>query len=130
MEDERKLLRDLNLMEILIIRQCLHKVSNRINIGEHTVIRGKQKYISNKEILDCIRYGYIVEFHLIKGQCRVLLRHKRKHTTDDVCVVVNILNGKVITAYTNNRNDKHNTLKEEFYNPDLDVIDTILTIKK
>ena len=62
MEEERKLLRDLNLMEVLTIRQCLHMVSNRINIGEHTVIRGKQKYISDK-----IYTAMKAELNKIKG---------------------------------------------------------------
>lgn len=128
--EERKLLRDMDLMEVIAIRQCLHNVSHKLSIGEHTVIRSKQKYISEKEIMECIQKGYLVEFHQVKKQCRVLLRLRRKNTTDDVCVVVDILSGRIITAYTNNTNDKHSTLREEKYNSELNVIAVILDCKR
>lgn len=127
--EQRKLLRDMSLMEVIAIRQCLQNVSHKLRIDEHTIIRGKQRYITNEEIFECIKKGYIVELHQVKKQCRVLLRYRRKNTTDDICVVVDILNGRIITAYTNNTNDKHATLREENYNSELNVIAVILECK-
>ena len=48
-------------------------------------IEEKQRYITDEEIMECIKRGMIVEFHQVNNQCRVLLRHRRPTTTDDVC---------------------------------------------
>ena len=127
--EQRKLLRDMTLTEVIAIRQCLQNVSDKIKINSHSQYREKQRYITDEEIMECIKKGMIIEFHQVKNQCRVLLRHRRPTTTDDVCVVVNILSGKVLTAYTNKTYDKHSTLREENYNSDLNVLAVILDCK-
>ena len=127
--EQRKLLRDMTLTEVIAIRQCLQNVSDKVKINSHSQYRGKQRHITNEEIMECIKKGMIVEFHQVKNQCRVLLRSRRSTTTDDVCVVVNILSGKVLTAYTNKTYDKHSTLREENYNSDLNVLAVILDCK-
>ena len=56
---------------------------------------------------------------------RLLFRKQRGNQAIDICVVMDLISGKVITAYTNSSNDTHKTLHEEIYNDDLDVITVI-----
>ena len=128
--EQRKLLRDMTLTEVIAIRQCLQNVSDKIKIKSHGQHRGKQRFITEDEIMECIKRGMIIEFHQVNNQCRVLLRHRRPTTNADVCVVVNILSGKVLTAYTNKTYDKHSTLREENYDAELNVVAVILDCKR
>ncbi len=128
--EQRKLLKDMSPTEVVVIRQCLQDVSDKIKINSHSQHRGRQRYITDKEIVECVEKGAIVEFHQVNNQCRVLLRHRRTTTTNDVCVAINILSGKVLTAYTNRSHDDHSTLREEKYNPELNVIAVISDCKR
>ena len=127
--EERKLLRDMDLMEIIAIRQCIHNVMDKVRTVDHSCLRSKYRFITAKEIMDCISRGTIVEFHVVNKSCRVLLRNKNKTHNNDTCVVLDILTGTIITVYTNKSYDKHSTLREENYNKNLNIIHEILKNK-
>lgn len=126
--EQRKLLKDMSITEVLIIRQHLDEVQNKLRMIDHSKERSRTKHISKREIMECIKQGQLIEFHQVNKQCRVLLRNKTNK--GDVCVVVDILNGNIITAYKNHQNDNHSTLREENYNSKLNVVSVILKNKR
>ena len=122
--DERILFSQMSLAEVLYIHSThLNKVRDmRLTFKEHSMDRIKQKYIGKKEVIQAVKYGKPIEFHIVDNSPRVLFRWQRPNQTWDICVVVDILTGVIITAFTNHTNDTHETLHEEIYNVELDVI--------
>ena len=93
-----------------------------ITFIEHSMDRLYQKWIFEDEVIDTIKHGAIIELHIVNNSPRLLFRKQRNNQAKDICVVMDILSGKVVTAFTNDSNDNHSTLREELYNDDLDVI--------
>ena len=127
--EQRKLLRDMTLTEVIVIRQCLENVSDKIKINSHSQYRGKQRYITEEEIMECIKHGTIIETHQVNDRLRILLRNKNKTHDNDTCCVIDIFSGRVITAFSNKTYDNHSTLDESKYNDKLDIISIIYNYK-
>lgn len=123
--DERILfdrMRDEEQDYILLLLQRFAKFPDRISFIDHSMDRLYQKYIFEDEVIETIQKGDIIELHIVNNSPRLLIRKSRTNQAKDICVVLDILSGKVITAYTNDSNDNHSTLREELYNDELDVI--------
>ena len=122
--DERILFTQMSLAELLYIHTNHIKDIRqaKLTFKEHSMDRIKQKYIGKKEVIQAVKYGKPIEFHIVNNSPRVLFRWQRPNQTWDICAVVDILTGVIITAFTNHTNDKHSTLHEEIYNVELDVI--------
>ena len=123
--DERILfdrMRDEEQDYILLLLQRFAKFPDRISFIDHSMDRLYQKWIFEDEVIDTIQKGDIVELHIVNNSPRLLIRKHRTNQAKDICVVLDVLSGKVITAYTNDSNDNHSTLREELYNDNLDVI--------
>lgn len=123
--DERILfdrMRDEEQDYILLLLQRFTKFPDRISFIDHSMDRLYQKYIFEDEVIDTIKHGAIIELHIVNNSPRLLFRKHRTNQAKDICVVMDVLSGKVITAYTNDSNDNHSTLREELYNDELDVI--------
>lgn len=125
--DERILFTQMSLAEALYI--YTNHINNirkaKLTFQDHSRDRLKQKDIKDREIIRTVRKGVPIEFHIVDNSPRVLFRLQRQNQTVDICVVVDILDGTIVTAFTNHTNDKHSTLHEEIYNPELDVIATM-----
>lgn len=123
--DERILfnkMRDEEQTYILEILGFWTDFPNKITFIKHSMDRLYQKYIYEDEVIETIQNGKIIELHIVNNSPRLLFRKQRGNQTIDICVVMDLISGKVITAYTNSSNDTHKTLHEEIYNDDLDVI--------
>ena len=122
--ESRKLFSQMSFEEIYLMWDFVNDWGTRTNdikFAKHSMDRVRQKHITKSEVLDTVASGKCIEFH-IKGESpRVLLRKQRWNQTYDICVVIDILTGTVVTAYTNHTNDEHNTLHTEIYDEDLDV---------
>ena len=101
------------------------KFPKNITFIKHSMDRLYQKYIYEDEVIETIQNGKIIELHIVNNSPRLLFRKQRGNQTIDICVVKDLISGKVITAYTNSSNDTHKTLHEEIYNDDLHVITVI-----
>ena len=125
--DERILFTQMSLAEALYI--YTNHINNirkaKLTFQDHSRDRLKQKDITDREIIRTVRKGVPIELHIVDNSPRVLFRLQRPNQTVDICVVVDILDGTIVTAFTNHTNDKHSTLHEEIYNPELDVIATM-----
>ena len=123
--DIRKLGKDLTSKEFTFMKDLLYIniEHGRFTMPTHLHERLRQKYITMDDVINTIDRGEIIEIHIIDYSFRVLLRLQKEGTCKDVCVVVELCNGVVVTAFTNQSSDKHDTLKLELYDDSLDVIE-------
>ena len=122
--DERILFSQMSLAEVFYIynNHILKMRKQDFKFKKHSMDRVKQKHITKREVIQATMNGKPIEFHIVDNSPRVLFRWQRPNQTWDICAVVDILTGEVITAFLNHTNDKHSTLHEEIYNTELDVI--------
>lgn len=120
--DERIMWQDMKNEDcnfILWMLDCWRTMRSGITFSEYCTFRCEQRGIETVEIYDTIAWGRLVEFHIKDGSPRVLIRRHRSYF-QDLCIVLDVIEGEVITAYTNARDDYHNTLGD-IYNKNLDV---------
>ena len=109
----RKYYTDFSTKEEKLLNTYLGK---EYNIGEHTIIRQKEKIITKDEIQRAIKNGKIIEFHVKDDNKRILVRGNcAENGRYNICVVLDIDNNRVVTAYDNLVNDKHYTLDYSKY---------------
>lgn len=120
--EARKLGTQMNSREYGVVRGLASRCATNLTYTEHCLTRRKCKDIKEEDVRATVRSGEIVEFHLVNNSCRVLLRLHKRATNYDVCVVLDVFKGVVLTVYPNLYIDKHDTLHEELYDKDLDVI--------
>ena len=122
--DIRKLGKDLTTREFNYMKDliCIGVETGRFTMPYHLHERLRQKYITLDDVVNTIERGEIIEVHIIDNSFRVLLRLRKEGTCRDVCVVVELCNNVVVTAFVNQSADKHDTLRLELYDDSLDVI--------
>ena len=122
--DERILFTQMSLAEVVFLyNDYINKIrKQRLTFKKHSMDRIKQKYIGEREVIQAVKQGKPIELHIVDNSPRVLFRWQRPNQTWDVCTVVDIRTGEIVTAFTNHTNDTHDTLHEEIYNPEMDVI--------
>lgn len=126
MRDERILFTQLQHKDFKKLRGIMKFWSSNTHkltfANRHVLERIRQRDIKAKDVILTIKYGTYIEFHVVGNSPRVLIRKQREGTTDDICVVLEIKKGAVLTAYINKTSDTHETLREEEYNPELNVL--------
>lgn len=100
---------------------CYVMADSHITFKKHYNDRIRQRHISHDEIFDVLRNGKLIEVHFLGNRCTVLLRKQRRNKAEDLIAVFDIVKGEVVSAYINDSNDHHDTLREELYDKDLDV---------
>lgn len=84
--------------------------------------RFTERKIDPTHFLTLWKDAELVEFHQKSKTNRILLRSRAVHKDAQVCAVFDITNKTIVTVYLNWVNNKHENLKEEFYDAKLDVI--------
>lgn len=64
----------------------------------------------------------VIEYHKKDGSNRILLRGKRIHNGAQICAVFAPEQKIIVTLYLNYHENRHENLKIEFYDPQLDVL--------
>ena len=127
--DERILFSQMNWDELLFINPMIEywgQDTEQVRFVRHLLDRLRQKHITKEEVLNTITNGKYIELHIVNDSARVLIREQLPNRAKDVCVVLDIVTGTVVTAYLNDSNDHHKTLREELYDSNLDVIDILV----
>lgn len=90
--------------------------------------------ILSRNLVEQVLENYeIIEFNVIEKcyiERRVLIRSKKVLTINDngiskkanICIVLEISTGNVITAYINCKDDKHDNINMKRYTADMDVV--------
>lgn len=76
------------------------------------------------DVVNTIINGHIVEYHQKNGDNRILLRGTKHFLGDVLCVVFQPEDRKIITAYWNSKDDKHDTINMSAYIGSLDITST------
>lgn len=95
---EREFLQEalLNLKGLYIVRHCIERMDLKV--------------MTPDEVLKSVRAGRIIECHgNVSNDIRILVRHDRNHPIS-ICTVVSLRGSCIVTAFPNERDDKHFTL--------------------
>ena len=83
---------------------------NKLKFNPYTWKRLKERKIAIEDVKKTILNGELIEYHYVDEERRILLR-----STEGVCVVLDVIRGRVITAYKNDPDDKHKNLNRSKY---------------
>lgn len=119
--DKRKHFTSMNLKELQILKNTINSITFKTK--KYSLSRLLQRNISLQQVANTIKNGEIIEFHVVDGTSpRVLLRGQRTAYNNCVCVVVDIVDCCLVTAYKNDYDDRHDSLNTDLYIDDIDVI--------
>lgn len=90
-------------------------------LTDYSIMRKTHRVILNREIRDTLKDYKIIEYHYKFGDNRVLIRSNKSYNHYNICLVLSLNEGKIITVYDNYDNDKHYTLNITNYNGNLDI---------
>lgn len=118
----KKLFNQMNKEEIKLIKQILESIksTNRIAFTDHCKKRMLEKNITAKEIKEVFADYTIIESNYENKDLRVLIRAKNCYL-EEVVISVSLLDGKIVTCFKNDFDDKHSTLNKEKYNSKMDI---------
>ena len=89
-------------------------------VSGHLMNRMVEKGISPLEIAEAIVSFSVIEYKLYnEGEERVLIRGKASHKGYQICVVLNVSDGVIVTVWKNHIKDNHSTIKMSEYDAHL-----------
>lgn len=111
----RKLFCDFSMQEKQLCRDILNKIEYEyLSYTIHLNQRMNQKNISKNEIIKTLKDNEIIEFHY-KNSPRILIRGRNDENGYNICLVINLQDYTIITAYKNKISDNHKTLNTTRY---------------
>lgn len=118
--------------EHALLNCCVHNLAkNHLLITDHAKdhIKDFSHSMAKSTLLDCnvIEFNVNMKFNL---ECRVLVRGNKTISIrtengieqGNVCMVIDIKESKLVSAYINRVDDLHSTLRSDRYNKDLNII--------
>jgi hypothetical protein len=101
-------------------------IRGKFQVTQHSLQRMKERRITVEEVNQTINDGNIIEYHLINGEeSRVLLRGRVPFRDRVTCVVVDINNNIVVTAYKNYYLNNHPNSDMSDYDATLNVLEKV-----
>lgn len=89
-------------------------------VSSHLMERMIDKGINPLEIAEAIMSFSVIEYKLYhEGEERVLIRGKESHIGYQICVVLNVTNEVIVTAWKNHVKDNHSTVRMSEYDAHL-----------
>lgn len=102
----------------------LKKIGYQTRLSNHTLQRLEERNMKPQDVFNVFKKYKIMEFENDLGGSRVLLRSRDPvyKGKDDVCIVVNLINGDIVSAYTDVHKD-NSYVKEDLsnYNSSMDI---------
>jgi hypothetical protein len=121
----RKLYIDMTSVERTEIHNKLK--DKQFSITPHTIKRQKEKVITDDEIQRAINDCKIIEYHYKDGN-RVLIRGRKSESKYNICVVLDLDNNYVVTAYDNKATDNHYNLDTSKYITYINILNLLKSI--
>jgi len=107
---ERKHRIEMNTAEISNVESLVHNINEWDFSHDHVMQRMEQKGITKGALVNCLRYGRIIE---VNSEGRAVLRLNMKG--GGVVVVVSLAERVLVTAWKNANEDNHKTLNRSEY---------------
>lgn len=102
----------------------LKKIGYQTRLSNHTLQRLEERNMKPQDVFNVFKKYKIMEFENDLSGSRVLLRSRDPvyKGKDDVCIVVNLINGDIVSAYTDVHKD-NSYVKEDLsnYNSSMDI---------
>lgn len=98
---------------------------NGFNPTKYCKSKMEERNITTEDIYNAILVGEPVEYHKKGNESRILFRSILNKQKKNICCVVRLSDGKVITCYKNDFNDEHDTLNYSLYDESIDIISDI-----
>lgn len=113
-----------------LLTNTIRKLRNH-EFSIHTRERMLEKNIKTEDIEKIFGRYSIIEFHKKRdGDLRVLLRGEIPFNDNNTCISMSLENGKIITCYQNNYDDRHSTIRWEEYDKNINIVEELNTYKK
>lgn len=98
------------------------------NYCSHSKQMMDKRVITREEVLNTINDFTIIEYHRKDNNNRVLLRGTKETNGSNICIILDLDNGDIVSCYKNGETDNHNTLNWDNY-CDFSIIDCICSNK-
>jgi hypothetical protein len=128
MEDiRRKHVEQFSSCELVAISSILKNIRSipfeDVKFTWHTRNRINEKHLSLDEVSSSFYYGYVFEIKQhADGDVRLVIRHDDYRKKRANCIVYSIRRSEVVTAWSNNVFDRHDTIDWSAYDQDMDII--------
>ena len=114
--------------EYALIKQYLNNsINSCLKPTKHFEEMCDKRKIFKQNIKNVLNNYDIIEFNYDKG-CKVVIRGKANNKYD-LCISIDILNNKIVTAWMNYNDDTHITIDMSNYNNKIRIQDVINTYK-
>ena len=101
-------------------------INGKFRFTDHCLHRMKERRITKSEVEQAIADGEIIEFHFADDiHSRVLLRGKMINRDRVTCVVLDIKNNLVVTAYKNYYLNNHPNSDMSVYDETLNILEKV-----
>jgi hypothetical protein len=100
--------------EIAFVERKVHGMEPDFDKVPHLATRLTEKRLTRDAVLNAVRHGLVIE---VNSNGRALMRSK-----SGTCAVISLYDQALVTAWPNNPNDRHKTLRREEYTWNIDVI--------
>ena len=120
--------------EINFLKKELKEINvHNCKVSSHLVRKFKTEL--KIELLELARTiksndSLIIEYNTVRNDKRILIRSKKEYNVildgrkqlANICLVISIIENKIVTAYYNSSNDNHNHINMTRYNQNLKII--------
>ena len=107
-----------------LISKCL--LNKEFKFTPYTTFRKQSRKITMDEIRRCLDNNKVIEIHIKDGDVRALLRGNLVEQVNiNICVVVSLTTGSMITCYYNSSKDNHYNLDISKYISYLNIVDIL-----
>lgn len=115
---------DISSKEKDIINKSLK--GKEFQVTGYTTFRKQERKITEDEINRVFKDYKIIEVHIKNEDVRVLLRgNKVEQGNINICVVVSLTNGRLITCYYNHHKDIHTNLDTSKYTKYINILNLL-----
>jgi hypothetical protein len=115
--NRRKHRKQMRRDEITAVEKLVNS-QGKWEIGPHAFISMAKKGVTEEQVLDVMRTGYVFEVNHNNDLC---VAFRKEYGRFAVCVVVSLRTRWVVTAWKNSAKDKHRTLDMSQYKWGVDL---------
>ena len=125
MSNRRKHRQQMTPAEMQAAERLARSWAGRLSFVDHADERGAQKGVTPEEIRGAVLFGSVIEVHANAApDCRAVLRR------GEVCVVLSLCTGQVVTTWRNRKSDQHDTLDLSQYQWPVNVVALVSGLQK
>lgn len=116
-------------IERVVLEHLLKAIAHgKVSISDHALNR--LKTVSKVQVYDALWTGRVIEANVTRGEFRLLVRGSRTISIYDqgikkfanICAVVDVKSGRVITIFLNESGDNHSSIDMSRYDATLDIM--------